>query len=153
VKPLPDDVAALRAEAAPPAPEPVDTVAAPQAGVVIVARNVVTVVGNAVCRRAGVPALTPDETELLGGAVAELVRVYDLAQLDPRAAAWLGFGAAAFAVSAPRLAMIERRSRTEPRPAPEPIKAEEVPSSSVVPPVSAVSDIERDGAAFRSAPA
>lgn len=147
------EIEALRAEAAGPAAELAaepETVAAPEAGVVLVARSATRAIGNVICQRCGVPLLNDLEAQAVGDAIADLLRVYDLTNMDPRTAAWLGFGTALFAVSMPRVAMVQSRPRREapkPEPVSEPAKAE--PEVAPAP----VNDAERDGRAFHNAPA
>lgn len=67
---------------------------------------------SALCVRVGVSELGEEEGAMLSGALHELARAYDVLaalQLDPRSAAWLGVGSAAFAIAFPRV--FEYRAR------------------------------------------
>ena len=58
--------------------------------------------GNLVCRRANVTHLMDHETRALGEAIANVLGQYDLGQMDPRAAAWLGLGMTVLGIAAAR---------------------------------------------------
>ncbi len=86
-------------------------------------QNVAKVVGGVFCKRFGVPGLEPEEVLLAGGALAELVKVYNLAQMDPKTAAWLGVGVVGFALAAPRYEIYEKRRQASPAPKAPPAAA------------------------------
>lgn len=155
MKPIPDEVVALRAEAAGQADvvtEPGEPGVVEAAGYLVVARNLVRGLGNGICVRAQVPVLTDPEVEALAGAVAELARVYDFANLDPRTAAWLGLGFAAIGIAGPRIAIVQARPRREaPKPEPasvsEPVPVEPPVTPEAVP-ASPDQEADKDARAF-----
>lgn len=83
---------------------------------VLVCVQAVTVVGRLVTRRAKVSDLTTEEAQEVGRAVATVAAQYDLSQLSPRAAAWLGLGIAVGSVALPRIEEASKTIEGEPEP-------------------------------------
>jgi hypothetical protein len=88
-----------------PEPEP-----SPDAKIRLVARGVTMAIGGILCKRFDVPALDEPETEGLSMAIAQLAIVYDLGNMDPRTAAWLGMGMTVMGAAAPRIAIVQARA-------------------------------------------
>lgn len=86
----------------------------PSGAVKMIAANVASVIGTMICTRARVDPLSPDEIEKLADASAELAAEYDLGNLSPRAAAWIGIGVAVFSVAAPRIEQVNARRAAPP---------------------------------------
>lgn len=92
-----ETVAAAQAE---PVPEP-QADQSQSSGVAVA--GLVGVVGNIVCRRAGVSLLSPAEADALGAATDELLKVYGVTIDNPVVAAWLAMGAAVGCIVIPRM--------------------------------------------------
>lgn len=95
---MPDDIAGREPE------QPVvHQEASPEAGQAI--GGALGLMLNIGFMRAGVPPLTEDEQGALGMAVADVAAQYDLGQMSPKTAAWLGLGMVTFGTIGPRVAI------------------------------------------------
>lgn len=66
-------------------------------------------VGDLVCARAGVDSITEREAAGVGEAAAKVAAFYDLGNVSPKVAAWIGLGFAVGGVALPRLQAAAKR--------------------------------------------
>lgn len=60
-------------------------------------------IGAAICAAAGVKPLEEEESDKLGGAIAEVARHYPGLVISDKAAAWFGLGAVSLSIAMPRI--------------------------------------------------
>lgn len=93
--------------------EQLPQVAAADPGMVTLLTVLVRSVGGAICIRYRVSPLTDQEAGAIGGALADVAAQYDLGNLSPRAAAWLGLGIATAGVAIPRMDEYRKRAGSD----------------------------------------
>jgi len=124
---------AADSEPLPPRPDP---------ALAAILSSLVTSIGGIVTDRAGVDPLTAGEAAAVGEAGANVLSQYDLADMSPRAAAWVGLGLSVVAVALPRLEQYRKTVDAHPAP-PEADEPAPPPKGGRVPkrkPVSGASD-------------